>query len=202
MKIQVGEVCMDKVTDQRIIYPNKTRKYILPCLKVYGDVFTNKISNVFKVAVGIGDIIVDRCGINYEKHIFVLLDPAIAHGFFLDFLDWIRDQEMYEDDYVYGNIQKATYHMIILRFPEKFWKQFDIFKEGKYSEMYDLETIKSFFQIYPNEQKVLIKDRNYRIVFTKKLNKEFGTTIQPEEWTGELDFPPTEKTDVFNHHLK
>lgn len=202
MKVQIGEVCMDAVTEQKITYPNKTRKYLLPCLKEYGESFTNKINNVFKVAVGIGDIITDNCGFTHEKHLFILLDSNISPGFFNDFIDWIRDEPMYEDDYVYGNIQKSSYHMVVLRIPEKYYESMDKFKEGKYSEMYDQDTIQAFFDKYPEVQKVFIRDHNYRIEFTKKLNRRFNTTIKPEEWEGELDLPPTDKTEKFNHYLK
>lgn len=201
MKVQIGEVYMDKVTNQKTIYPNKTRKYLLPCLREYGDTFIQKLNNVFKVAVGIGDMIVDNCGLKHEKHIFILLDSSIASKFFIEFLDWIREQPMYEDDYVHDNIQKSTYHMVILKFPEKFYDSFETFKVGEYSKMFTKETIDTFFQKYPDVQKVLIKDNNYKIIFTKKVNKIFGTTVQPDEWNGELDFPPTNKTEKFNHHL-
>lgn len=203
MKIQIGEVYMDKVTEQKTMYPNKTRKYLLPCLREYGSTFLTKINNVFKVAVGIGDMVVTNNSENkYERHIFILLDSTKAKPYFLKFMDWIKDQPMYEDDYVYDNIQKSTYHMVILKFPEKYYDSFETFKKGKYSEMFTNPEDFDFFKTYPEVQKVFIKDRNYRIEFTYKVNKIFGTTIKPEEWDGELDFPPTEKTDVFNHHLK
>lgn len=202
MKIQIGEVYMDKVTEQKIPYPNKTMKYLLPCLKDYGSEFLDKLNNVFKVAAGIGDIITDNCGLIHEKHIFILLDSKIAPKFFLSFISWIKDQPMYEDDYVYGNIQKSTYHMIVLGFPEKYWNSLDSFKLGQYSKMYDEKTIKEFFSNYPESQKIFIKDHEYKIKFTKRVNKIFEADLKPSEWEGELDFPPTDKTDKFNHHLK
>jgi hypothetical protein len=202
IKYQIGEVYMDKVTQQKTIFPNKTRKYLLPCLREYGETFTNKLNNVFKIAVGIGDIITDNCGFKHEKHLFILIDSTIAHSHFINFLDWIRDQPMYEDDYVHDNIQKSKYHMVVLKFPEKYYSSFDTFKTGAYSNMYNQTTIENFFQSYPDVQKVFIKDHEYRITFTKKLNKVFDTTLTPEDWEGELDFPPKEKHEVFNHKFK
>lgn len=202
MKIQIGEVCMDKITQQKTMYTNKTRKYLLPCLKEYGEELINKLNNVFKVAVGIGDIITDDCGFHHEKHIFILLDSNIATSYFIPFIDWIREQPVYEDDYVYANIQKSTYHMVVLKFPEKFYDSFETFKIGKYSKMFDQETIDKFFAKYPKVKKVFIKDHNYKVYFTEKINQRFGTTLKPEDWEGELDFPPTDKTEKFNNHLK
>lgn len=202
MKVQVGEVCMDAVTKQKIMYNNKTRKYLLPCLKEYGEEFMSRLNNVFKVAAGIGDIITEDCGFHHEKHIFILLDSSIAKKFFIEFMDWIKEQSMYEDDYTYYNIQRSNYHMVVLKFPDKFYDSFETFKIGDYSKMFDKTTIEKFFKDYPNTNKVFVKDHNYRFYFTEKVNIKFGTTISGEDWQGELDFPPTPKTEIFNHHLK
>lgn len=193
---------MDKVTDQKVTYPNKTRKYLLPCLKEYGEDLINRINNVFKVAIGIGDIIVDNCGYKHEKHIFILLDSIIANKYFKNFLEWIREQSMYQDDYVFDNIQKSQYHMIVLKLPEKFYDTFETFKLGNYSQMYDQETIDKFFSNYPKVKMVFIKDHEYKLYFVKKVNKRYNSSVNADEWLGELDFPPTEKTEIFNHHLK
>lgn len=204
MKIQVGEIFMDKVTEQRTMYTNKTKKYLLPCLKEYGTDFSNKLSNVFKVAAGIGDIIVFNSGFKHEKHIFILLDPNVKVPIsFQSFLEWLRNQPMYEDDYVYGNIQKLNYHMIVIKFPEQFWDSFETFKIGKYSQMFDQEAITKFFANHPKTQKVFIKDHNYQCYFITKINGIYGSPpIKENEWDGELDFPPLEDKEVFNHHLK
>lgn len=202
MKVQVGEVCMDAVTKQKIMYNNKTRKYLLPCLKEYGEEFMSRLNNVFKVAAGIGDIITEDCGFHHEKHIFILLDSSIAKKFFIEFMDWIKEQSMYEDDYTYYNIQRSNYHMVVLKFPDKFYDSFETFKIGDYSKMFDKTTIEKFFKDYPNTNKVFVKDHNYKFYFTEKVNIKFGTTISGEDWQGELDFPPTPKTEIFNHHLK
>lgn len=202
MKIQIGEVYMDKVTSQKIIYPNKTKKYLLPCLKEYGEEFEKKIKSVFKVAVGLGDMVISNRGMLHERHIFILIDSTIAVKFFIDFIDWIKDQTMYEDDYVFGDIQKSCFHMVVLKFPEKFWGLFLPFKRGEYSTMFSSETITQLFSNHPNVLKVLIRDHNYRIVFTKKLNKIYGLSLSPYEYEGELDMPPKDEEEIFNHHLK
>lgn len=207
MKIQIGEVYMDKVTNQKTIFPNKTRKYLLPCLREYGNTFITKINNVFKVAVGIGDIIVDQTAIHYERHIFILIDTTIAPKHFMNFLEWVKNEPMYEEDYVYDNIQKSDYHMVVLKFPEKYYDSFETFKKGKYSEMFNEETIHRFFEHHPDAQSVFIKSHNYRIKFAEELNSFLNNVreadkIKPEEWEGEVDFPPTDESEKFNHHLK
>jgi len=207
MKIQIGEVYLDKVTQQKTLRPNKTKKYLLPCLKEYGSDLIKHLNNVFKVAVGIGDIVIDNSGMKYEKHIFILIDTTISHSFFLKFIEWIRKQEhIYEDDYVYDNIQKSSFHMVVLKFPEKYYSSFDSFKEGKYSNMFNEKDINTVFEKYPTIKKVFIKDHNYKVFFTERLNKIYGldgdNKVKPEEYEGELELPPTNKTEVFNDHLK
>ena len=65
--------------------------------------------------------------------------------------------------------------MVILKFPEKYYDSFQTFKKGKYSQMFkDIKDFK-FFESHPDTQKVFIKDHNYRIEFTKKVNKIFNT---------------------------
>lgn len=201
MKIQIGEVYMDKVHDTPTLYPNKTRKYILPCLKEYGEIFTNRLNNVFKVAVGIGDVIVDRTEVKYERHVFLLLNSKIASQYFLEFLEWVRDQPMYEDDYVYDNIQRSSFHMVIVKLPEKFYNSFETFKGGEYSKMFNEETISQLFNNHPDVKKVLIRSHEYKIVFVRRINRRFGTNLSPEEFDGEFEFRPTAETEVFNHHL-
>lgn len=201
MKIQVGEIYMSEVTQQKTIYTNKTRKYLLPCLKEYGANFIVKLENVFKIAVGIGDIVVSNRGIKHEKHIFILLESTIAPNHFIEFLEWIKQEPMYEDDYVFNNIQKSTSHMIVLKIPEKFYDSFETFKLGDYSKMYTRSDIDLFFKSKPEIKQVLIKDHNYKIKFIGKLNKVWGTTIKPSEWEGELD-TKIDHEEIFNHHLK
>jgi hypothetical protein len=213
MKIQLGEVKMGIVENQVVpetteLVPNKTNKYLLPCLKEYGDEFISKLNNVYKVAAGIGDIIVDVNGKKvYEKHIFILIKTDIATKFFIEFLEWVKDQEVYEDDYIFGNIQKSPFHMVVVKFPEKYYDSFENFKQGKYSQMFKTEDINTMFKHYPSTQKIFIKDQNYKIIFTRRVNKLFNLTgqhsLKPDDWEpNEYDLPPTSEGEIFNNHLK
>lgn len=220
MNIQVGEINMQEILgkaivsikskdtdDLQIISPSKTMKYLVPCLREYGAIFTNKLSSVYKIAAGIGDAILINREIKHEKHIFILLDSKIAKVHFVKFMEWIRQQSMFVDDYIYGDIQKSTFHMIVIKFPEKHYTAFEFFKKGEYSKMYEFGDIQKLFKNHPDTIKVLVRDHNYQITFTKKLNEEFNLqgehSIKPDEWNGkELDLTPTETSEIFNHHLK
>ena len=202
MNIQVGHIIMDAVTKQRVMYPNKSRKYLLACLQEYGKEFTYMISDIFKVAVGLGDIVVSNRGFKHEKHLFVLVDTDIAPFHFEAFVPFIKKHESYQDDYVYGSFRTSPLHMFIIKFPEKYYDAFETFKMGEYSKMYSREDIEKFFKHHEEYKKVLIKDRDYRIVFAEKLNRRYGTTLTAADMDGELDEPPTEQSEIFNTHLK
>lgn len=202
MKIQIGEIYMDKVTNEKSTYFNKTRKYLAPCLMDYGAHFIVKFNNVFKIAVGIGDIVLSNRKVKHEKHLFALLDSTIAPNHFIEFLEWIRLQPMYQDDYVFDNIQRTISHMVILKLPEKYYNTFETFKLGEYSKMYNKEDVEKFFSKTPNLKKILIKDHNYKFTFVGKLNRRWGSNVKASEWEGELAFPPEDELEIFNYYLK
>lgn len=201
IKIQVGKIFM-----------NRTRKYLFPVIKEYGADFTYKINTLFKVAIGIGDIVVNKCGIHHENHLFILVDTLTNMSQFVSLVDDIRRHEAYEDDYVYGSIQSTRFHMLIIRIPDNYVHSFDKFKKSKFSEMYNADDLKKFFIFdakdvsndYKTIQKVLIKDHNYRFEFAKILQKEFGTPFTEEDLPAdaELDMQILEKEEVFNAYLK
>lgn len=205
MRIQVGEIKMEAAPQIIPMVKNKAVKYLLPCLREYGEIFINKLNKIHKVAVGLGDIVVSNRNIKYEKHIFILVNTVTLYKFFIDFLAWIREQSMYEDDYVFGDIQTSCYHMIIIKFPEKYYDAFPLFKKGKYSEMFkSKEDLNRLFEKHEITKHILNKDHNYKFIFAKKLNKLYGSNISGTDIdeTMELDLPPREAGEVFNHYLK
>lgn len=195
MDFHLGKISM---TPRKTMVLNKTRKYLFPILKEYGEDFKNKFNSIFKVACGIGDTTVAQSGVIYEKHLFLLVDSSIKRNVFLDFMDWIKNEPYYEDDYVFGNIVKSDLHMFVLKIPDKFLVSLEIFKLGKYSKMYSFSEINLFFNNYPEVQKVLTRDPTYKIEFIALVNKEFQTNIEDfdiEDY--ELDFPANKKEEIF-----
>lgn len=92
--------------------------------------------------------------------------------------------------------------MVVLKLPERFYGAFETFKVGAYSEMFTQEEITTFFYTLPASQKVFIKNHEYKLRFVRKLNYLWDTQIKPEDYNGEIDFKPTDETELFNHHLK
>lgn len=204
MIIQVDAVRMDVLLDsgEDTIHSNKSRKYLLPCIKEYGGEFTKRVNEVFKVAIGIGDIIVRNRGIRHQKHLFILIDSTIAPNHFEDFLQYIKYHKSYQDDYVFGNIVTSPLHMFVIKFPIQYYHAFETFKMGDYSKMYTPEEIDKFFYNQPQYRRVLIRDRKYKLKFIEKVNKEFGTRLTPEDDIQEYDFPPSKESEIFNTHIK
>lgn len=199
IKIQIGKIFM-----------NRTRKYLFPVLKSYGSSFTFQINSLFKVAVGIGDIIVDKCGIKHENHLFILVDTLPNYSQFVSLLDDIRRHESYEDDYVYGNILNSRYHMIVVRIPDNYLNSFNNFKRSVYSQMYTEEQLKELFLLdatsgpYKDIKKILLKDHNYKFEFARLVQKEFDVPefdIQDITDDCELDFPILDVEEKFNTSL-
>lgn len=198
IKIQLGKIFM-----------NRTRKYLMPVLKDYGSDFSSKINNLFKVAVGIGDIIVDNCGIHHEFHLFILVDTLSNTSNFISLLDDIRRHSSYEDDYVYGNITKSRYHMIVVKIPDNYHFSLGKFKKGRYSQMYNESDLKKLFSFdsekvtneYRKIQKVLIKDHNYKFEFAKIIQQEFDIPDYSSDDIGdesEFDFPLLNIEEIFS----
>jgi hypothetical protein len=196
MKIQIGEILMGQV-GQKMIIQNKTYRYLTPCLKAYGLEFEQMYKSVFKIALGIGDMIIIDQDKKYEQHLFILIDTRLYPKNFIMFLDWIREQVFYEDDYVYGDIKKSPCHMVIITIPEKYMESLTKFTQGKYSEMFSEADIETLFYKYPDQIKVFKKDHNYKITFVRKLNRLYNTSVSVKEYEGELELPPNKDEEFF-----
>jgi len=180
------------------IYMNDTWKFLIPVLKEYGDEFVWKFNSVWKVAVGIGDMILVKSNIRYEQHLFVLLDSKSGKKHFIDFMKWIKDQEMFEDDYAYDNINSGRFHMVVIKMPPSGYKSIENFRHSQFSKMFTVDEVNKYFKDNPDVKKVIVKDKKYRLEYVDKLNHLFDTKIQPDEFEGELSLPIRKSKEIFN----
>jgi len=201
IKIQIGQIFM-----------NKTRKYLYPIIKQHGTDFVFKFNSIFKVAIGIGDILVENCGFKHEKHLFILVDSRYKPSEFIRTIKWLRKHHSYEDDYVFGDITTSRFHMIVVKIPEQYIPSLQRFKESKFSKMYSKEDVKKFFSfvnrtgsdkiLYKNINRVLVHDHNYKIQFAEQLKEEFeidNLTINDIADDVEFDLPIKEIEEIFNY---
>lgn len=190
MKIQLSEILEGKAKGPFPI-ENKTLLYLSPCMRHYGEEFVERYKPVFKIALGISDRFLKE---DFTDHIFILLYSGIKPKLFIDFLDWVRGQEYYGTDYVFGDMRVSPLHMLVLKCPEGYMQKFQL---GKYSQMYSMNQIEEWFKKRPELKKVLLKSEGYHEEFVALINKRFNTDLLPEEYNGEYDFPPDLNKESF-----
>ena len=197
MKIEIGKC-----------YENRTRDYLLPCLKSYGGEFIKRYGTIIKLAIGIHDCLLDGSSKSASKNIYILCDSKSYSKNFSDFLVWIRLEPCYVADYAIDaeltiNSRK---HMIVLLIPSGYHKAYDAFRVGAYSEMYTKEEIDLLFS-EPSKKTIkliLQKHHSIREVHCNKVNKLYGTDSTPDDFKDcELEFPLLvhPETEIFNYHL-
>lgn len=178
MKIQLGSIKM-----------NKTGRFLKPLLKLHGEEFRRKLSRCFKLAYGMGDLLINN---QYTQHIFILLDAEHENCkiFFNDFMEWFQEQDYYEDDYAVDNLLYGRLHMIVVRLPKNCEDKLQHFKKGEYSKMYTNKEVEELLE--DKDKAIVIKDSNYRTIFVTKLNEQFGTDMKLKELASdaELEIPP------------
>lgn len=220
MEIKTGE-----------FYVNKTWKYLVPCMRDHGTVFNTKTLSIFKLAFGIGDVLMNNESINKEKAIFILIDKKVQFTAFMNFMAWIVNQEYYLFDYPFDDVIKGRKHMLVLKIPDQYGKAYEHFLKGEYSKMYSLEEIDRLFGIInkrsdsnitdrlfiskrldsnivklrSQSKDVILKSVSMRKPFIQKLKKSFGDDldIKESDLTGkELDFPIEKQKEIFNYDYR
>lgn len=170
---------------------NNTSRFLRPCLREYGKEFTTLLSKVFKLGYGIADMYNNE---QYEKHIFILCNAEKTPVYFQKLIQFLREQDYYEDDYPVGHLLDSNLHMLVISIPEEWFEKFELFRTGKYSKMFSQKEIDKLLD--DEAKSIVIKDHNYRVQFVGKLNKLFKTNLTEKdiEHYEELELPP----DVFD----
>jgi len=190
MKIQLGSV-----------FKNKTKKYLLPTLKEYGDVFESKFKHLFKLAVGIGDFTLIDMGMVIDHSIFILINTKSARRGFKETITWMRSQEYYQFDYPFDDIHSGHLHMLVVKIPKKYEKTTKEFHKGKYSTMYEFKDLNVLFAEKQEQLDVFKKDSQLLIKFVNKINKIFNTNVDSSTWEGEIELPLKDEEEYFNMKL-
>ena len=178
MKIQLDGVTL-----------NKTRHFLMPCLRKYGEQFEKYLLSIHKIAYGIGDFILDR---EYQQHLFILVDTSRKVYNFKKFMLYIKQHESYEDDYAYDNPLKGKLHMLVLKIPQECYIANRYFREGYYSLMYSEDEIKTLLTCSSHAINVCKKKHDYKVDFIARLNRVFnGVNISIDDiGNRELELPP------------
>lgn len=197
------------------VYPNKTKTYLTPALKDWGDEFQNRIYRLPKLAWGIADY---GSQSNLDDNLYCLVhvdgsfkeqkyrDSAISRSKFSEFLQWFSNGPFYYTDYEFDGLD-GDKHMIVIRLPEEHSGITTRFVEGKYSQLYSQEAIERLIDKTRFEKKIeydndiyliLTKDKRYREKFRNKLKLDFQYNHDIREDI-ELEYPPILKQEIFNY---
>lgn len=188
------------------IVKNKTKDFLFPALKGHGEVFLNKLSDVYKLAYGISDMILEGSSVLEERRpFFILCDKAVNTKKFENFLEWLKYQKYYIADYPADeDYINPRHHMVVIDMPQKYYNAYDKFLVGLYSEMYERPDVDFFFRNDKDSiaYKILTKDPTYRDVFLDKVENLFGVPVKdtPEFKNSELEFPYSleKEQEIFN----
>lgn len=187
------------VLQEKTVFENHTKKYLVPSLKIYGQSFAEMFSKLDKVAFGLGDYIAEICGSIFKEVIFILvkINPYLQYV-----INRLKQMNIYEYDYCFDNLLFGKYHMIVINFPSIFRGSFEQFLQGNFSKMFSKEHITALFS---NEDTINIFQKNIlaKINFRVKIEKTFNIILSEFEtidWK-EYDFPISKKQEYFNYNL-
>lgn len=191
MQIEIGK-----------LYINKTYKYLVPVLKVYGENFILKVNSIFNLAFGIHDTLLDGTPYETQRAVYMLCDKLFQPQRFDSFLKFVKNQEYYITDYAADDAETGRQHMVVLAFPEKYGDAYDKFLEGKYSKMFCKDEIHYFFPDKDSEaREVVERTSNMGTIFINKVKNSFGTELTTSDLKVngiEYDFPPEKQKEIFN----
>lgn len=187
------------ILDKTKYYENKTRRFLLPCLRAYGDHFVNMLSHMSKMAVGINDQHLKDFKLG-DRYIFVLIDKGTSDSQYERFQNYCREHESYVTDYSFGPSIDSDEKMFVYKIPQKFEYAYDKFIQGKYSEMFEPKEIEVLFKGKLVETQILTKDPHAMYNLVQSIHKEFGTDVEtPTENIIEYELPINKAEEMFNY---
>ena len=184
---------LKELIKKREVYRNKTLQFLIPILKYYGETFSTYIDNINRVAflIKMKDIEIDE----NELPIFIIYDGKYKPSYTESFINYLKNTTIFINDFLHGNPYDRI-RVLVIRFPEKYKNAYFKFKEGKYSEMYDEETINKYF-VNIKTRKILKKEPNSLLYLYKEIEEEFGKNLISVEELEEKD-----KTEGIEYSIK
>lgn len=191
----------ERISKQKGLYQNRTARYLLPLLKVYGNTFINKFNLTRLKYCGIGDYNYDE---KIGENIFLVIE-VVNWRVFDDFYRYIISQDYYVDDYIFS--LKDNLHCFVLKFP--YTNIINTFLEGKYSKLLAEEDIEKYYlktyrkngvEHYTPVYSILTKKEGYKYIFLETLKEDFNTMIELDN-DFEYDYPPIPGMEILNYDL-
>lgn len=185
---------------EQIFYPNKTWRYLVPTLHVYGETFLDLFHGVPKLAVGIYDMKSEVHDKN-ENLIYILADTMSVSGAYEKFITFLEGKEYFKGVYTASkdNLYKK---MIVVKVPKEYFETYHHFLAGNYSKMYSPETLALLFkdEYRKDEFNILNRKESALIAFVREVNSLFSTKdVRTNDLRdGEWELPLVIKEEIFN----
>lgn len=184
-------------------YVNKTWRFLIPCLRGHGNVFVKKFNPIYKLAVGIHDSLLDGSQISNGRNIYLMLDKKYRPNDYNKFMEYIVCQDYFRADYCPDSeIISSRKHIVVIEVPEIYNNAYDMFLQGRYSEMYTPEQLNNLFSgdTRKKDYEILSKSGNALSEFIKNVNQEFDVKSSKKDFYGsECEFPLIKKEEIFNY---
>jgi hypothetical protein len=188
MKIVIGK-----------LYVNKTKKYLLPIVKDYGNELVSKLSSVHKLAMGVKDAVIPDL-FDFNNHIFILIDVSIRPSNFGKMIKWLRLQTYYTSDYAFDDIIEGRQHMLVLELPKNHKDIYTHFMNSEFSKMYNKDMIKTYFEDDDIRFGVLTKNEATVKSFVNRVNSKHGKLLD-YEYADEVEFNIDNNEEIFNYSI-
>lgn len=189
--------------DEERIFDNKTSRFLLPCLRGYGEEFVKKFNTFYKYAVGVSDSYWYKTTKKKGRFIFILCNTGKNKYQVHNFMYWVKRMPFFVESYCPDpDIQSSNKLMLVLEIPKRFHKAYDMFVQGKYSEMFSEEEKDALFlgknlEVY----QILSRSIDYIPKFVSKVNSEFKAGLLEKDFKDvppELELPLKSLEEIFN----
>ena len=184
-------------------YENKTKRFLLPCLRGYGDHYTNMINSVFKLAIGINDDNLRERGPS-DRNIFILVNKDFNERVYENFQEYIREHPSYVTDYCFeADMLTSKRIMFVVKVPSNFDECYDNFLEGKYSKMYNEKEIDTLFKKSTRSLEIAVLKKYPSAMPNLKaaIYREHGLNVYPEGEIIEYELPYNKREEIFNYNV-
>ncbi len=182
-------------------YINKTRRFLYPCLKGYGDPFVTKFNLTYKLAVGIHDSIVEDTFSYKENKLYILFNTVYNPKNFESFLKWVKTEPYFIYDYIFSKDYKQNrMKMVILQVPSEYEDAYQAFLRGEYSKMYTKNQLDTLFKQKDSEDyHILCNSLSARKKMSVKIQEEFDIFDDISYLkSSESELPLKNREEVFN----
>lgn len=179
----------------KLVYiPNRTGFYLAPVLNHLSEALVRRINRTGVLAFAINDIEYVKGKGKHHYCLFILHVPegmatvnpdqkVRSRHSFQRYLDYVRKQRYYIDDYRY-TLQGKPLHVVAVQINRSWYKAYEAFLQGKFSSMYSRRDLHKV-RIKPRTRgghrnavfEVLTQADRYHEIFEREVNDLFGTNV-------------------------